>query len=199
MPPPSVLMRAQCAAEVLGAAGLAGQLAAGGARDGAGREETHIGDGQTVTVQDCRLDGLDRRLGIGTAGARGTFGNDHQPSAGVAAVAIGNGQRRHVSPAHHRRCVRDGGLDVVGIVVATVDAYQIHDSAGDIKLAVEIHAQVPGPQPGAVGDRTVSVAVLPEPRTQPGAERDSSFVGHAPIAATNIVALQPDFADFAVG
>jgi hypothetical protein len=46
----SLLMHTQCATEVLGAARLARQLAAGGAWDSASREETHIGDGQTVTV-----------------------------------------------------------------------------------------------------------------------------------------------------
>ena len=55
--------------KVLGAACSTGQLAARGARDGAGRHEADVGDGQPVNLKDSRADGFDRGRRIRAAGA----------------------------------------------------------------------------------------------------------------------------------
>src|SRR5437764_1341392 len=185
-------MYAQRAGEVLRAAGQPGELAAGGARYGAGGEESHVGNRETMLLRYGRPDGLDRRRRIGAGGARGAFGDDHQTVRRRA-------ERGHVSTPHRRRGVRDGGLDVLRVVVAPVDGHQIGDPAGDVQLSVQIDAQVAGAQPIALYSSAFRMAALLERGLQPGAERVPGFVGQSPVASANVVALQPDFADFTVG
>src|ERR1700722_3774153 len=58
------LTRDQHPAEVLGPAGHASQLAAGGARDCPGGQKVHVGHRETVSVRDRRPDRLYRRLRV---------------------------------------------------------------------------------------------------------------------------------------
>ena len=108
-------------------------------------------------------------------------------------------ERRDISTPHHRRCLRRGGLDVLRIVVTTVDDHQIRDSAGDVDLPVEIGSQIAGAQPAAVGHRALRVAAFAQPRLKFGAEGQRSFFGLPPVAPADVVALQPHLADRPVG
>lgn len=96
-----------------------------------------------MAVQHCRPNRLNRRQWIGTAGSRGTFGNDHQAFAGVIRIrsrqfARWHGERSDISPPHRGRGVRNGGLDLLRIVATAVDDHQIRNSVGDVELTVEI-------------------------------------------------------------
>src|SRR6202020_2783084 len=93
----------------------------------------------------------------------------------------------------------DGGLDILRIVVAAIDGDQIRNSAGDVELTIEIDAQIAGTQPGVLDHRALSAAALLAGRPQCGAERPPGLFRPAPVAATDVVALQPDFADLTVG
>jgi len=103
--------------------------------------------GTSETATHCRADtggtdGVDRRLRVGAAGARSTFGDDHE----ALAIAFRHREGRHVSAPHQRRRFRGGGLDVLRIVVTGPSMVtRFRDAAGDVQLTVEIHAQVPGP------------------------------------------------------
>ncbi|SKV44695.1 Uncharacterised protein [Mycobacteroides abscessus subsp. massiliense] len=83
---------------------------------------------------------------------------------------IVDGEGGDVSAAHDGRCVRDGRLDVLRVIRPAVDSDVVDHASGDVQLTIET----------------------------PGVECPRTFVRTAPIAAANIVALQPDFADMTV-
>ena len=88
----------QSAGQICRTAGAAGQLAAGGPWDAAGRQQSHIGHRNPMFVLHQFADRIDRRLGVAAGGARRTFGNDHQPFV----VTAGDGECGDVAAAHQR-------------------------------------------------------------------------------------------------
>src|ERR1700734_2256162 len=195
---------AQFTVEIQRPARLTRELAAGGARDDTGRHQQHIGQRQAVPTGYRRADVIDDRLQITPAGPRCSFGDDHDAFAGLI-----RGRSRYLVRRHRKRCDETrshlarrlcrGGLDILRIVVAAIHDDQILDAPGDVELTIQIDAEIPGPQPGGFARRPVSVAACLQSALQLVAEHVLGFFGARPVAAANVVAVQPDFADLSVG
>ena len=108
-------------------------------------------------------------------------------------------ERRDKPGSHGRRRVDGSGLDVLRVVVTAVDDDQILDAADDVELTVEVDAQIAGPEPIGAHRRAVGVAAHAEPRLQLVAEHQLGFLAACPIGAADVVAVQPDLTDLAIG
>ncbi|PQM46228.1 hypothetical protein C1Y40_03595 [Mycobacterium talmoniae] len=84
-------------------------------------------------------------------------------------------------------------------MVAAVDDDQVLDPAGDVELAVEVDAQVAGAEPQAAHRGAVGVTALLQPHLQLVPEHLFGLALPAPVAASDVVAVQPDLPDHPVG
>src|SRR3984957_7767445 len=195
---------AQFTVEIQRPARLTRELAAGGSRDDAGRHQQHFGQRQAVPAGYRRTDVIDDRLQITPAGPRCSFGDDDYALADLIC-----GRSRYLVRRHRKRCDKArshfgrrlcrGGLDILRIVVAAIHDDQIFHAPGDVELTVQIDAEIPGPQPGGVARRPVSMAACQQSALQLVAEYLLGFLGACPVTTANVVAVQPDFADLPVG
>src|SRR6201999_1013137 len=62
-----------------------------------------------------------------------------------------------------------------------------------------VDAEVTGPQPGGVARGSVGVAARRQAALQLVAEDPLGLFGATPVTLSNVVAVQPDFADFTIG
>src|SRR5882757_4267347 len=175
------LAAAQAAVEVAGAARTAADLAAGGPRDRACRGEEHVANGDTVSHGDRGPDVVGDRLLVELVCTGGALADDDQLLGGVVRVELQARVRTLEDLARqlvgrHRECgdVADaqclagllrGVLQVLGIVVASVDDHQILDAAGDVQIAIVEGTVVAGAHPQAVVRNAVGVRRL-DPRLQ---------------------------------
>src|SRR5262249_55699959 len=137
------------------------------------------------------------------ARARGALGDHDDLLAGLTGrrlEGIGrHGKRCDVTTADGGRGLADRGFDVGRVVVAAVDDDQVFDSPGQVQLTVEVDAEIPGRQPRGVVRNALGVAALVEPGLQLVAEYASRLLLAAEVAAGDVVAVQPDFTDGAIG
>jgi hypothetical protein len=150
-----------------------------------------------------RADCIDHRLQISPARAHRPFGNDDQTLAGLIGgrsrhLVRRHRERRDVTRSHCRRRLGRGGLDILRIVVAAIHDNQILDTPSDVELTVEVDAKITGPQPGGLARRPVRMAAYRQWALQLVAEYPLGLLGACPVAAADIVAVQPDLADLPV-
>src|SRR6516225_5882701 len=85
------------------------------------------------------------------------------------------------------------------IVVATIDDDEVFDPPRQVQLAVDVDTEIAGSQPAAVVRSALGMATNLEPRLQLVDEHPARFVLSTEVAAANVVAVQPNFPDGAVG
>src|SRR5690606_1596265 len=206
----------QRAADVLGLAGAASDLAAGSTGNRTRRYQQHIAHGDAVALRDGRAHRVGDRLRISLARARATLGDDDELFGGVVGVELQPGMaallehlggqlvgrnRERGDEAGAQRLARllRGVLEVLRVVVAAVDDHQVLDAAGDVELAVEVDAVVAGAHPVAVGRGALGVAARLLTLGELVLEGRRGLVRAAPVADAHVVAVQPDLTDPAVG
>src|SRR5262249_22532002 len=101
--------------------------------------------------------------------------------------------------AQHGRGFLGGVLEILRVVVAAVHDHQVLDASGDVELAVDVHAVIAGAQPDAVGRNALGVAALGLATGELIAGGVLGLLGATPVADADVVAVQPDLADLAVG
>ncbi|SKT22918.1 Uncharacterised protein [Mycobacteroides abscessus subsp. abscessus] len=84
-------------------------------------------------------------------------------------------------------------------MVPSIDDHQIFYPAGDVQLAVDIDAEVARTEPDGARLSAGGVTALIQARLQLVTEADLGLLRATPVSATNVVAVQPDFADLPVG
>src|ERR1700757_3136110 len=205
---------AQTAVEVGSAAGAVPDLSAGGTGNRSGLHQQQVADRHAVPHGDGRPNVVGDGLVIQLVRTGGALGDDHQLFGGVLGVELEAGVRvvehllrqlvrrdregRHVTGAQCPAGFLRRVLQVLRVVVTTVDNDQVLDAARYIEVAVEVGAVVTGPHPQAVVSGALGVR-LADPRLEDVPEGVLGLFFLAPVAHAHVVAVQPDLTDLAVG